>query len=184
MTYSAVYPPARRRFSALPVALLLAVCLIGGVLAMNLALNGRTLSLAPAQKEPGIADRVRTSFGFIEVESASAAASALANSPALSIDVQLGIMLENDAALPLVFSPSQFELLDINGNVIPQSSRPPVPGSVAPDATLGMSLHFVTNAAARPFVVRFVDRTNHRTLKISLGDLGCGTATPCAGVSG
>ena len=182
MTYSAVYPAPPRRATALPVAVLIVVCLVGGLVAMNLALKGPSVSLAPSQKMPGIADLVRTSFGFVEVEDVAATASPLAD-VAHTIDVRLAVALTNKAALPLLFSSSQFELVDSNGRVIPSSDDASVPATLAPNSSIGMSLHFLTSADLRPFVVRFVDKATQRVLDISIGSLDCVGVPSCQAVT-
>jgi hypothetical protein len=178
MTYTAVFPTPHRRRSVLPVVSLVVVCVVVGLLAMNLALEGPSVTLAPSQRMPGIADEVRTPFGFVEVQHAVASVSNLSTG---SMEVRVGVLLKNAAELPLLLSSTQFQLVDGHGHVVPPEVRPASPSLLAPNGALGLSYRFVTTGAARPFLVRFVDRTTRRSFDISLGAMECVGLIPCPG---
>jgi hypothetical protein len=178
MTYTAVFPTPHRRSSVLPVMWLVLVCLMGGLLAMNLALVGPSVSLAPSQRMPGIADQVRTSFGFVEVQHAVAQVGASVSG---SMEVRIGVLLHNSAELPLLFSATQFQLVDARGHVLQPEARPTSPSLLEPDGALDLSYRFVTTGAAQPFRVRFVDGTTRRSFDISLAGMECVGVAPCPG---
>jgi hypothetical protein len=178
MTYTAVYPTPQRRGSVLPAMSLVVVCLVGGLLAMNLALEGPSVSLAPSQRLPGIADQVRTSFGFVEVQHAVAQAEQVAGG---SMEVRVGVLLHNGAELPLLLSATQFQLVDAHGHILPPEDRSSGPSLLQPDGALDLSYRFVTTGAAQPFVVRFLDRTTRRSFDISLAGMECVGTAPCPG---
>jgi hypothetical protein len=178
MTYTAVYPTPRRRVSVLPAMTLVVVCLVGGLVVMNLALEGPSVSLAPSQRMPGIADQVRTSFGFVEVQRAVAQAP---DASSAALEVRVGVLLHNEAELPLLFSSTEFELIDRKGRVVQPDVTPNSPSLLQPDGALDLSYRFVTTGAAEPFLVRFVDRTTRRSFDISLAGMQCVGTAPCPG---
>jgi hypothetical protein len=178
MTYTAVYPTPHRRSSVLPVMSLVVVCLLGGLVSMNVALEGPSVSLAPSQRMPGIADQVRTSFGFVEVQHAVAQAAGGARG---AMEVRVGVLLHNGAELPLLFSPNQFQLVDGEGHVLEPEVRPITPSLLQPEGALDLSYRFVTTGAAQPYKVRFVDATTRRSFDISLAGMECVGAAPCPG---
>jgi len=178
MTYTAVYPTPQRRSSVLPVMSLVVVCLVGGLVAMNLALEGPSVSIAPSQRVPGIGDQVRTSFGFIEVQRAVEQPEAAS---ATATEVRIGVLLHNEAELPLLFSSAEFQLVDGAGHVLPPEATPAGPSLLQPGGELDLSYPFVTSGAAQPFLVRFVDRTTQRSFDVSLAGIECVGAAPCQG---
>jgi hypothetical protein len=178
MTYTAVFPTPRRRNFALPVLPLVIVCLVGGLLTMNLALEGPSVSLAPSQRLPGIADEVRTSFGFVEVQRAVAAAS---DAVAGIVEVRVGVMLQNAAEVPLLFAASQFQLVDGHGHIVPAESGPATPLLLQPNGALDLSYRFLTRGSAQRFIVRFVDLATRRSFDISLTAMQCVGLVPCPG---
>jgi len=178
MTYTAVYPTPQRRSSVLPAMTLVVVCLVGGLVAMNLALEGPSVSLAPSQRMPGIADQVRTSFGFVEVQHAVAQPEGTSNA---AMEVRVGVLLHNEAELPLLFSSTEFQLVDGKGHVVQPEVTPTGPSLLQPDGALDLSYRFVTTGAAQPFLVRFVDRTTRRSFDISLAGMQCVGAALCPG---
>jgi hypothetical protein len=178
MTYSAVFPTPRRHSFVLPVLPLVIVCLVGGLLAMSLALEGPSVSLAPSQRSPGIADRVRTSFGFVEVRRAVAAAS----DPLSDLrEVRVGVILHNAAEVPLLFAASQFQLVDGHGHIVPAEAPPAASSRLAPAGVLDLSYRFLTRGSAQPFLIRFVDAATRRSFDISLAAMECVGLVPCTG---
>jgi len=180
MTYTAVYPTPSRRASVLPVLSLVVVCLVGGLVAMNLALEGPSVSLAPSQRMPGIADQVRTAFGFVEVQRAVAQTLG-ADADDAAMEVRVGVLLHNGAELPLLFSAHEFQLVDAEGRILQPEVRPSGPSLLQPDGALDLSYRFVTTGAAQPFMVRFVDSTTRQSFDISLAGMECVGSTSCPG---
>jgi hypothetical protein len=178
MTYSAVFPTPRRDSFVLPVLPLVIICLLGGLLAMSLALEGPSVSLAPSQRLPGISDRVRTSFGFVEVQRAVAAAS---DPVADLVEVRVSVMLHNAAEVPLLFAASQFQLVDSHGHVVPAEAPPAASSQLPPAGALALSYRFLTRGSAQPFIVRFVDPATRRSFDISLAGMECVGLVPCIG---
>jgi hypothetical protein len=141
-------------------------------------------SSAEAASKFGIAESVKTSFGYIAVEHAEALSGLsetdLAGAHGVAglvqagtIDVQIGATVTNQTQNVLDYTVEQFELIDGKGNVVPLERAPDLPGQLQPNAAIDMQLDFVTTTDARPFTVRFIDPTNHKALLIDLGDVGC-----------
>ncbi len=179
--------PHRRRVSGFPLALsvvLVLASLAGLFFAFRMADGADPLPVQRAAVAPGIADDVRTSFGFIAVQHALAI-SGLSDKditgahgvPGLvqagTIDIEMGVTITNTSSDPLPYSPSQFQLLDGKGNLIEQTRAPKVPGELQPNAAIDMLLDFVTTTEARPFTVQFIDPATKKPVLISLGDVGC-----------
>jgi hypothetical protein len=160
------------------VLALLVACVVAGSVTMNLALEGPSVSLAPSQRLPGIADEVRTSFGFVEVQHAVAGAS---DAIAGLVELRIGVMVHNAAEVPLLLAASQFQLVDGHGHVVPAESHSSSPSLLQPNGALDLSYRFLTRGSAQPFLVRFVDRATRRTFDIALTAMRCVGVAPCPG---
>ncbi len=174
-----------------------AACLAGGVLAVDmLGGNNPLVSSASGSSVPvihAIGEDVATSFGVVAVEHATAI-SGLDDSqitgahgvPGLVeaglINVQVAAVITNLSADVLAYQPTQFELIDGTGTVVPISRAAKLPGELQPNAAIDVLIDFVTTAEARPFTVRFVDPATNETVLIDLGAVGCtvqgGTGRP------
>lgn len=174
-----------------------AACIAGGVLAVDmLGGNNPLVSSASGSSGPvihAIGDDVATSFGVVAVEHATAI-SGLDDSqitgahgvPGLVeaglINVQVAAVITNLSTDVLAYQPTQFELIDGTGAVVPISRAAKLPGELQPNAAIDVLIDFVTTAEARPFTVRFVDPATNETVLIDLGAVGCtvqgGTGRP------
>jgi hypothetical protein len=170
------------------VSALVVSCLAGAVLAVDM-LNGNNplvTSTASSAATPDhvIGDDVKTAFGVVAVEHA-VAISGLDDSqvagahgvPGLvaagSIDVQVAAVITNLSNDVLKYQPTQFELIDKTGTVLPVSRAAELPGELQPFAAIDVLIDFVSTADARPFKVRFTDPATKKTVLISLGNVGC-----------
>jgi hypothetical protein len=161
-------------------------------------LNGNN-PLAPAQagtsgpEVHSIGEDVSTSFGVVAVEHATAISGLNDQQvtgahavPGLvkegTIDVQVAAVITNLSNSVLPYQPTQFELIDKTGAVVPISKAPQLPGELQPNAAIDVLLDFVTTSEVRPFTVRFVDPATKATVLIGLGAVGCtvqgGTGRP------
>ena len=183
-------PPAGRRWvRAAALSALVASCLAGGVLAVDMLGGNNPLVQSSTSGTAGpavhvIGEDVATSFGVVAVEHATAI-SGLNDSqitgahgvPGLveagSIDVQVAAVITNLSDNVLVYEPTQFELIDNTGASVAISRAAQLPGELQPFAAIDVLIDFVTTADARPFTVRFIDPATNETLLISLGDVGC-----------
>jgi hypothetical protein len=199
MTAVIVQPPrlGRRWVRAAAISGIVAACLAGGVLAVDM-LGGNNPLVSSTAGSAGapvhvIGEDVATSFGVVAVEHATAI-SGLNDSqitgahgvPGLveagSIDVQVAAVITNLSDNVLTYQPTQFELIDKTGAAVAISRAAELPGELQPFAAIDVLIDFVTTADARPFKVRFVDPATNETILISLGDVGCtvqgGTGRP------
>jgi len=186
----------RRLRIVLSTAMTLA-CVAGAVLAVDM-LRGDNPLVSSSAAEAGapahvIGEDVKTSFGVIAVEHATAI-SGLDDSqvtgahgvPGLvaagSIDVQVAAVITNLTDNVLQYQPTQFELIDKTGAVIPMSRAAELPGELQPYAAIDVLVDYVTTTDARPFTVRFVDPATKEAILIGLGSVGCtvqsGTGRP------
>ena len=83
-------------------------------------------------------------------------------SEAGSINVQVAAVITNLTDGVLEYQPTQFELIDNTGAVVPMSRAPQLPGELQPFAAIDVLVDFVTTTDARPFKVRFVDPSHQR----------------------
>jgi hypothetical protein len=182
-------PRASRRLLRGAVAIALAVaCVAGGLLALDM-LRGNNPLVASNGGSAGppvhvIGEDVSTSFGVIAVEHA-VAISGLSDSqitgahgvPGLvqagSIDVQVSAVITNLSNNVLAYKPTQFELIDNTGAVVPMSRAAELPEELQPFAAIDVLVDYVTTTDARPFKVRFIDPSTNKALLIDLGDVGC-----------
>jgi hypothetical protein len=187
----------RRLGRGLLAAALVSACLGGGVLAVDM-LNGNN-PLAPTTAQStgpevhSIGEDVTTSFGVVAVEHATAISGLNDQQvtgahavPGLvkegTISVQVAAVITNLSNSVLTYQPTQFELIDKTGAVVPVSKVPQLPGELQPNAAIDVLLDFVTTSEVRPFTVRFVDPATSETVLIGLGAVGCtvqgGTGRP------
>ena len=199
MTATVIQPPQfDRRWVRIAMVLALAVsCLAGGVLAVDMMRgNNPLVSSRPGSAGPVthvIGEDVATSFGVVAVEHATAISglndaqiTGAHGVPGLvdagSINVQVSAVITNLSGDVLLYEPTQFELLDNTGVVVPISRAAKLPGELQPYAAIDVLVDFVTTAEARPFTVRFVDPATNETILIDLGAVGCtvqgGTGRP------
>jgi hypothetical protein len=187
----------RRWVRAATAVGLLVACLSGVVLAVDMLAGDNPLVASPAgSPAPSahvIGEDVATSFGVVAVEHATAI-SGLNDSqitgahgvPGLveagSIDVQVSAVITNLSNTVLAYQPTQFELLDNSGAVVPMSRAAKLPEELQPFAAIDVLVDYVTTTDARPFTVRFVDPATNAAVLIDLGDVGCtvqsGTGRP------
>ncbi len=170
-------------------------CLAGGALAWAMLRGDNPLaSSAPAATEShSIGEDVATSFGVVAVEHATAISglndqqvTGAHGVPGLvkegTIDIQVAAVITNLSNSVLAYQPTQFELIDRAGNVVPISHAPQLPGELQPFAAIDVLVDFVTTTEARPFTVRFVDPATSKAILIDLGAVGCtvqgGTGRP------
>jgi hypothetical protein len=199
MTAVIVRPvPLGRRWVRVVMASALVVgCAAGSILAVDMLRGGNPLvGSSAASTVPTahvIGEDVATSFGVVAVEHATAI-SGLNDSqitgahgvPGLveagSINVQVAAVITNLSDKVLLYQPTQFELIDNSGAVVPISRAAQLPGELQPSAAIDVLIDFVTTAEARPFTVRFNDPATSKAVLISLGDVGCtvqgGTGRP------
>ena len=199
MTAGIVQPtPLGRRWVRAAVATgLVLACAAGSVLAVDMLRGGNPLVASSAASTASsahvIGEDVPTSFGVVAVEHATAISglndsqiTGAHNVPGLvsagSIDVQVAAVITNLSDKVLVYQPTQFELIDNTGAVVPISRAAKLPGELQPSAAIDVLIDFVSTADARPFTVRFVDPATNEKILISLGDVGCtvqgGTGRP------
>jgi hypothetical protein len=162
--------------------------LAGAVLAVDM-LGGNNPLVTSTASSAGVTDHVigedvKTAFGVVAVEHA-VAISGLDDSqitgahgvPGLveagSIDVQVAAVITNLSNDVLKYQPTQFELIDKTGAVVPISRAAELPGELQPFAAIDVLIDFVSTADARPFKVRFTDPATNEAVLISLGDVGC-----------
>jgi hypothetical protein len=199
MTAAIVHAPrlGRRWVRGVALSTLVASCLAGGVLAVDM-LGGNNPLVKTASGSAGpvvhvIGEDVATSFGVVAVEHATAI-SGLNDSqitgahgvPGLveagSINVQVAAVITNLSDNVLTYEPTQFELIDNTGASVAISRAAELPGELQPFAAIDVLIDFVSTAEARPFKVRFTDPATNETVFISLGDVGCtvqgGTGRP------
>lgn len=179
MAYSAVFPRPRRRLALLPVVLLLVACLVGGVIAMGVALRGPSASVAGNQKLPGLREKVRTSFGFVTVRSASVSSDQIGDVPVDAIEVAVLVSIDNQARLPLVYSPLDFSLIDNDGHAVALLHPSTVTDPLQPADSASLSLNFISTARVGPFRIRFTDPTSRQQLDVSLATMTCDRETSC-----
>ncbi len=199
MTAVTVQPPrlGRRWVQRAMVSALAVSCLGGSVLAVDMIKgNNPLVSSSPGSAGPVthvIGEDVATSFGVVAVEHATAI-SGLNDSqitgahgvPGLveagSINVQVAAVITNLSSDVLLYEPTQFELIDGTGAVVPISRAAQLPGELQPNAAIDVLIDFVSTADARPFTVRFVDPATNDVVLIDLGAVGCtvqgGTGRP------
>jgi hypothetical protein len=190
MTAAIVHgPPEVRRWGrGLITATLVAGCIGGVVLAVDMLRGNNPLvssSAGAGETEIHvIGDDVSTSFGVVAVEHATAisglndqAVTGAHGIPGLvkegTIDVQVAAVITNLSDNLLSYEPTQFELLDKNGTVVPLERAPQLPNELQPNAAIDVLLDFVATTDVRPFTVRFVDRATNVPVLISLGAVGC-----------
>jgi hypothetical protein len=179
----------RRRWLMVATAVAMAIaCMSGGMLAIDM-LRGSNPLVATPQAASGpavhsIGEDVATGFGVVAVEHA-VAISGLNDSqitgahgvPGLvqagSIDVQVSAVITNLSNNVLAYQPTQFELLDNAGAVVPMSRAAKLPEELQPFAAIDVLVDYVTTTDARPFTVRFVDPSTNKAVLIGLGDVGC-----------
>ena len=199
MTAVIVQPPrlGRRWVQRAMVSALAVSCLGGSVLAVDMMKgNNPLVSSSPGSAGPVahvIGEDVATSFGVVAVEHATAISglndaqiTGAHGVPGLveagSINVQVAAVITNLSNDVLLYEPTQFELLDGTGAVVPISRAAQLPGELQPFAAIDVLIDFVTTTEARPFKVRFVDPATKETILIGLGDVGCtvqsGTGRP------
>jgi hypothetical protein len=195
-----VHPPTAGRPRPMRIVIATAMslaCVAGAVLAVDM-LGGDNPLVSSTAAESGapahvIGEDVKTSFGVIAVEHATAI-SGLDDSqvtgahgvPGLvaagSIDVQVAAVITNLTDNVLQYQPTQFELIDKTGAVIPMSRAAELPGELQPYAAIDVLVDYVTTTDARPFTVRFVDPATKEAILIDLGAVGCtvqsGTGRP------
>lgn len=162
------------------VALVLtAASLAGAVLAVDTLRGHNSLVGSSASAtEPVIhviGEDVATSFGVVAVENASATIGLGVAGPVVtgSIDVQVAAVITNLTDHALAYQPTQFDLIDNAGNVVPISKAPQLPEELQPLAAVEVLIDFATTTAARPFKVRFVDPATSETILVDLGAVGC-----------
>jgi hypothetical protein len=198
MTALIVEPPrlGRRWVRAASATGLAIACLSGGVLAVDMLGGDNPLVRSSSSAGPTahvIGEDVATSFGVVAVEHATAI-SGLNDSqitgahgvPGLveagSIDVQVSAVITNLSDKVLAYQPTQFELIDNTGAVVPMSRAAQLPEELQPYAAIDVLVDYVTTTDARPFTVRFVDPATNEALLIDLGNVGCtvqsGTGRP------
>jgi hypothetical protein len=182
-------PRLGRRWVRGAVAIALSIaCIAGGLLAVDMLRgNNPLISSTSGSSGPAIhiiGEDVATSFGVIAVEHA-VAISGLNDSqitgahgvPGLvqagSIDVQVSAVITNLSNNVLAYKPTQFELIDNTGAAVPMSRAAELPEELQPFAAIDVLVDFVTTTDARPFKVRFVDKSTNKALLIDLGDVGC-----------
>jgi hypothetical protein len=178
----------RRWVRVASVSALSIACLAGAVLAVDM-LGGNNPLVTSTASSAGAPDHVigedvKTAFGVVAVEHA-VAISGLDDSqitgahgvPGLveagSIDVQVAAVITNLSHDVLKYQPTQFELIDKTGAVVPISRAAELPGELQPFAAIDVLIDFVSTADARPFKVRFTDPATKEAVLISLGDVGC-----------
>jgi hypothetical protein len=174
---------------------LTAACLSGGVLAVDMLRGNNPLvgSTAGPPVVHAIGEDVATSFGVVAVEHATAISGLndqqVTGAHAVpgfvkegTIDVQVAAVITNLTDNVLVYQPTQFELIDNTGTVVPISRVPQLPGELQPFAAIDVLIDFVTTTEARPFKVRFIDPATNEAILIDLGAVGCtvqgGTGRP------
>ncbi len=199
MTAVIVQPPrlGRRWVQRAMVSALAVSCLGGSVLAVDMMKgNNPLVSSSPGSAGPVahvIGEDVATSFGVVAVEHATAISglndaqiTGAHGVPGLveagSINVQVAAVITNLSNDVLLYEPTQFELLDGTGAVVPISRAAQLPGELQPNAAIDVLIDFVSTADARPFTVRFVDPATNDVVLIDLGAVGCtvqgGTGRP------
>jgi hypothetical protein len=184
-------------------AVLSTACLAGSALAIDMLRGNNPLvsstATASTPADHAIGDDVKTSFGVVAVEHA-VAISGLNDTqvtgahgvPGLvkegSVDIQVAAVITNLSDHVLAYQPTQFELIDKTGAVVPMSRAPQLPGELQPFAAIDVLVDYVTTTEARPFKVRFVDPATAEAILIDLGDVGCtvqgGTGRPLPLTSG
>ncbi len=180
--------------NAMIVALTVA-CVAGGVLAVDMLGGDNPLVASGPGGAPVhvIGEDVATSFGVVAVEHATAISglndvqvTGAHGIPGLvkegTIDIQVAAVITNLSDKVLAYKPTQFELIDKTGAVLPISKAPQLPGELQPFAAIDVLIDFVTTTEGRPFKVRFTDATTAKTVLIDLGAVGCtvqsGTGRP------
>jgi hypothetical protein len=178
-------------------AVLIGACLGGTVLAVDMLRGNNPLaSSTDAANGPHlhtIGEDVSTGFGVVAVEHATAISglndqqvTGAHGVPGLvkegAISIQVAAVITNLSDSVLAYEPTQFELIDKTGAVVPVSKVPRLPGELQPNAAIDVLLDFVTTTDMRPFTVRFVDPASDEPVLISLGAVGCtvqgGTGRP------
>jgi hypothetical protein len=181
----------------LTAAVLVGACLGGTVLAVDMLRGNNPLAssteVASGPHLHSIGEDVSTSFGVVAVEHATAISglndqqvTGAHGVPGLvkegAINIQVAAVITNLSSSVLTYQPTQFELIDKTGAVVPISKAPQLPGELQPNAAIDVLLDFVTTSEVRPFTVRFVDPATSEPVLISLGAVGCtvqgGTGRP------
>jgi hypothetical protein len=189
--------PTRRVVRVFTAAVLVGACLGGTALAVDMLRGNNPLaSSTEASSGPHvhlIGEDVSTSFGVVAVEHATAISglndqqvTGAHGVPGLvkegAINVQVAAVITNLSDSVLKYQPTQFELIDKTGAVVPISKVPQLPGELQPNAAIDVLMDFVTTTDVRPFTVRFVDPATNDVVLIDLGAVGCtvqgGTGRP------
>lgn len=168
-----------RRTAAVVISL---ICVVGLVLAVFMLVGRDPVTPADSQRF-AIGDDVRTSFGVVAVEHAVALSGltdrdipAAHGVPGIvnagTLDIQVSAVISNQTNGVLNYRPEQFHLLDAKGREVVLTRVPVLPNELQPHAAVDLLLDFATTAPARPFTIRFDDKTGADRL-ISLGDVGC-----------
>jgi hypothetical protein len=188
---------AKRGVRAAVISALTLACLAGSVLAVDM-LRGHNPLVATSSSSANafvhvIGEDVSTSFGVVAVEHATAISglndqqvTGAHGVPGLveagSINVQVAAVITNLTDGVLEYQPTQFELIDNTGAVVPMARAPQLPGELQPFAAIDVLVDYVTTTDARPFKVRFVDPATNEKILIDLGAVGCtvqsGTGRP------
>jgi hypothetical protein len=191
-------PSGRRAHWLRPsLAIAFVVACLAGISLSFLMLRGDNplVSSSAAQNATAhiIGEDVRTSFGVIAVEHATAISglndqqvTGAHGVPGLveagSIDVQVAAVITNLTDDVISYQATQFELVDATGATVPMSRAPQLPGELQPFAAIDVLVDYVTTTNARPFKVRFVDPATKEAIYIDLGAVGCtvqsGTGRP------
>ena len=199
MTAVMVQPPrlGRRWVQWAMVSALVVSCLAGCVLAVDMIIGNNPLVVSSSGSAGPvthvIGEDVVTSFGVVAVEHATAISglndaqiTGAHGVPGLveagSINVQVAAVITNLSDDVLLYEPTQFELLDGAGAVVPISRAAQLPGELQPNAAIDVLIDFVSTAEGRPFTVRFMDPATNEAVLIDLGAVGCtvqgGTGRP------
>lgn len=188
---------AKRGVRAAVISALTLACLAGSLLAVDM-LRGHNPLVATSSSSGNVAvhvigEDVSTSFGVVAVEHATAISglndqqvTGAHGVPGLveagSISVQVAAVITNLTDGVLEYQPTQFELIDNTGAVVPMVRAPQLPGELQPFAAIDVLVDYVTTTDARPFKVRFVDPSTNEKILIDLGAVGCtvqsGTGRP------
>ena len=158
------------------------VCVVGVALAAFMLVGNDPVKPAGTQRF-AIGDDVPTSFGVVAVEHAVALSGltdrdipAAHGVPGIvnagTLDIQVSAVISNQTNGVLKYHPEQFHLLDAKGREVVLTRAPVLPNELQPHAAVDILLDFATTAPARPFTVRFDDKTGADRL-IGLGDVGC-----------
>lgn len=173
MAYSAVLPAPRRRRSV--VVLTVVATFVVAVLAVSLVVAHVVLGPDPARAEraeqtsvstsaPGVGDKVRTSFGTVDVDQASMSAD--------GTRIELTLTVANVLDDPFDYHTRQFIVLDRSGTLVDQAEAPSE-GVVAPHAALSLQLTYLREDHPGPFVLTALDERTGHTVVIDLDEPAC-----------